>query len=93
MNSEYIKEKIIYDKNNEEKEIDLIKKIIKTRKELKIANRNFEYASDELIDFYAYQIKAYQAMYNHLIKLAKSNKIEVDMIKDMKYSFTNEEAI
>ena len=93
MNYEYIKENLIYDKNEEEKEVDLIKYIIKTRKELKIANRNFEYASDELIDFYSYQIKAYQSMLNYLIKIAKSKKIEVDMINDMKYSFINDEAV
>ena len=93
MNYEYIKENLIYDKNEEEKEVDLIKNIIKTRKELKIANKNFEYASDELIDFYSYQIKAHQAMLNYLIRVAKSKKIEVDMIKDIKYSFTNEEAV
>ena len=93
MNYEYIKEKIIYNKNDKEKEIDLIKKIIQTRKELKTANKNFEYASDELIDFYAYQIKANQAMLNYLIKIAKSKKIEVDMIKDMEYSMINEEAV
>ena len=66
--------------------------IIKTREELKAANRNFEYAQDDLVDYYTYQIKANQAKLNYLIKIAKAKGIEVDMISDMKFSLWEEEA-
>lgn len=93
MQEEYIKEKRIIDKTELEKEVELIKAIIKTREELKNDNKNFEYAKDELIDYYAYQIKANQAKLDYLIKLAKLKGIEVDIINDRKYSFMGEEAI
>ncbi|MCI8412198.1 MAG: hypothetical protein HFJ40_07245 [Clostridia bacterium] len=44
MQEEYIREKEISEKSEVEKEIELIKTIIRTREELKVANRNFEYA-------------------------------------------------
>ena len=54
-----------------ENEIELLKSIITTKRELVIANKNFEYAEDEMIDYYSYQIKAIQAKLNYLIKIAK----------------------
>ena len=93
MQEEYIKEKRIIDKTELEKEVELIKAIIKTREELKNDNKNFEYAKDELIDYYAYQIKANQAKLDYLIKLAKLKGIEVNIINNRKYSFMGEEAI
>ena len=76
-----------------EKEIELIRTIIKTREELKSNNMNFEYAKGDLVDYYTYQIKANQAKLDYLIKLAKARGIKVDMINDKKYSFLdNEEA-
>ena len=65
----------------------MIKAIIKTREELKSNNKNFEYAQDELVDYYTYQIKANQAKLDYLIKLAKIKGIEVDIINNKKYSF------
>ena len=82
----YIKEQKIV-----EKEMELIRSIIKTREELKSNNKNFEYAKEELIDYYAYQIKANQAKLDYLIKLAKLKGIEVDMINNKKYTFLEEE--
>lgn len=90
-NEFYVKEEKIVEKTEIEKERELIRKIIKTREELKIANRNFEYAQDDLVDYYTYQIKANQAMLDYLIKLAKANGIQVDMINDMRFSLWNEE--
>ena len=89
----YVREVTIVEKTEMEKEIELIKSIIKTREELKAANRNFEYAQDDLVDYYTYQIKADQAKLNHLIKLAKAKGMEVDMISDMKFSLGDEEAV
>ena len=44
MQGEYVKEKEINEKTEIEKERELIKSIIKTREDLKVANKNFEYA-------------------------------------------------
>lgn len=93
MEEEYVKETKIIEKTELEKEIQLIRNIIKTREELKNNNINFEYAKDDLVDYYSYQIKANQAKLDYLIKLAKSKGIQVDMINDKMFSFLdNEEA-
>lgn len=91
MQVEYIKEKNIEEKTQIDKEIELIKTIIKTREELKMNNKNFEFAQDELVDYYTYQIKANQAKLNYLIKIAKKKGIQVDMIDDKKFTFWNDE--
>lgn len=91
-NDYYVREQKIIEKNEMEKETELIKSIIKTREELKIANRNFEYAQDDLVDYYTYQIKANQAKLNYLIKIAKAKGIQVDMISDIEFSLWDEEA-
>ena len=95
MQEEYIKEQKIEEKTEIEKEIELIKSIIKTREELKRDNRNFEYAEGDLVDYYAYQIKANQAKLDYLIKIAKIKGIQVDMINDKKFTYweENEEAV
>ena len=93
MQEEYVKETKLIEKTENEKEIELIRTIIKTREELKSNNMNFEYAKGDLVDYYTYQIKANQAKLDYLIKLAKARGIKVDMINDKKYSFLdNEEA-
>lgn len=91
MEGEYIKEKNIIDKNEIEKEKELIKNIIKTREELKNANKNFEFAEKDLVDYYIYQIKADQAKLSYLIKIAKIKGIELDMIGDIELTFEREE--
>ena len=85
------KGKNIENLDEREKEIELIKNIIMTKNEIKNANKNFEYAQDELVDYYIYQIKANQAKLNYLIRLAKIKGITVDMINDIKYRLLNEE--
>lgn len=91
MQNEYIREQRLVEKTEIEKELELIKTIIKTREDLKMANRNFEYAQDDLVDYYTYQIKANQAKLDYLIKLAKVKGIEVDMINDIKFTHWREE--
>lgn len=95
MQEEYIREKNIIEKNEMDKEIELIKNIIQTREELKNANKNFEYAQDDLVDYFAYQIKANQSKLDYLIKIAKRKGLQVDMINDLKFTFWNdtEEAV
>lgn len=84
MQDGYIREQKIVEKTEIEKELELLKMIVKTREELKIANINFEYAKDELVDYYVYQIKANQAKLDYLIKLAKTKGISVDMLNKIK---------
>ncbi len=91
MQGEYKREEKIIEKTEIEKEIELIRSIIKTREELKSDNKNFEFAKDELVDYYTYQIKANQAKLDYLIKLAKLKGIEVDMISNKKYTFLEED--
>ena len=57
---EFKKEQLIKEKSEIEKEMELIKNIIKTREELKSDNKNFEFAEQELVDYYIYHIKANQ---------------------------------
>lgn len=91
MGEEYTKEIKIEEKNELEKEIDLIKNIIKTREELKQDNKNYEYAEMELIDYYIYQIKANQAKLDYLLKMAKAKGISIDNISQIEYETDKEE--
>lgn len=77
--------------NEMNKEIELIKNIIKTREELKNNNKNFEFAELDLVDYYIYQIKANQAKLNYLFKLAKAKEITIDSINQIEYSNYEEE--
>lgn len=91
MEEEYVKETKLIETTEMEKEIQLIRNIIRTREQLKNDNVNFEYAKGDLVDYYSYQIKANQAKLDYLIKLAKSRGIQVDMIKDKKFTFLETE--
>lgn len=91
MEEEYVKETKLIETTEMEKEIQLIRNIIRTREQLKNDNINFEYAKGDLVDYYSYQIKANQAKLDYLIKLAKSRGIQVDMIKDKKFTFLETE--
>ena len=73
---DFIKETIIKDKTDKEKNNQLIQSILSTRDELKKAHKNYDYAEYELIDFYSYQIMALQAKLDYLTRTAKSKKIE-----------------
>ena len=73
---EYEKEKLILDATNFEKKEQLINSIKKTQKELKRAHINFEFAEDELVDFYVYQIKALHSKLGYLTRIAKIKKID-----------------
>ncbi len=83
MRQEYVKENKILDKSEEEKNQELMISIIKTKKELEESNKNFEYAKDELIDYYLYKIKANQAKLDYLIKKAKANGISLDRAEEL----------
>jgi len=84
MQEEYLLEKMIKGKTEKEKEIELMQTIIETKEMLKIAISNFEYAEDDLIDYYTYQIKAHQSKLDYLIKIAKRKGIVVSRINELK---------
>ena len=79
----YIRENKIEDKSEDEKNLELIVSIIKTKNELDSANKNFEFAEDGLVDYYAYQIKANQTKLDYLMKKAQSKGIALDMINEI----------
>ena len=69
MYEEFIKEYKIFEKTKSDKNSEIIKSIIKTQKEIENANINYEFAEEDLVDYYAYQIKANQAKLNYLITM------------------------
>lgn len=85
MQEEYIIEKMINGKTDKEKEIELMRTIIETKEMLENARCNFEYAEDEMIDYYTYQIKAHQSKLDYLIKIAKRKGMELNRIDELKY--------
>ena len=91
MQEEFQREQLIKDKTELDREIELIRNIIKTREELKNDNKNFEFAELGLIDYYIYHIKANQAKLDYLLKLAKPSGITIDTINHLKYENYDEE--
>lgn len=83
INEEYVKEHKIIEKSEEELDIELMKSIIKAKRDLNSANRNYEFADGELIDYYLYQIKANQSKLNYLLKKAKKNGLMLDRIDEV----------
>lgn len=81
MEEEYTKEIKIIEKSQEEKELELIISIIKTKQELNVAMHNFEYAEGDLIDYYTYQIKANRAKLDYLLKEAKKKRNDVKYVR------------
>ena len=74
-------------------DLELIKSVIKTKRDLENASKNFNIAEAELIDYYAYQIKANKAKLSYLIKQAKEKGYELDMINELKIKLQEKEAI
>ena len=84
MQEEYMLEKMIKGKTDKQKEFELMQTIIETKELLKVARINFEYAEDDLIDYYTYQIKAHQSKLDYLIKIAKRKGIVLSRINELK---------
>lgn len=84
MQDKYLTEQVIIDKSEKEKEIELLRSIIRTKEDLNSANKNFEFADKDLVDYYTYQIKANQSKLDYLIKTAKSKGIVLDMVNELK---------
>lgn len=91
MQEDFVRENRIVDKTDIEKEIELIRNIIKVNEEIAAANSNFQFAEEELVDYYTYQIKANQSKLNYLIKQAKTKGITNDMINQLRIKLLNEE--
>ena len=85
MQEEYLIEKMVKGKTDKEKEVELMRTIIETKEMLRTARCNFEYAEDDMIDYYTYQIKAHQSKLDYLIKIAKRNGMELSRIDELKY--------
>ena len=64
-------------------DIELIKCMLITKRELDNANENFEHASGDLIDYYAYKMKADKAKLDYLIKELKQKEISLSIIEDL----------
>ena len=80
---EFIRENKIEDKSEDEKNLELIVSIIKTKNDLDLAHKNFEFAEEGLIDYYSYQIKANQTKLDYLMKKAQKKGIVLDMINEI----------
>lgn len=91
MEEQFQKEGLVKESSEFEKEIELVRSIIKTREELKKNSKNFEFAEFDLVDYYIYQIKANQAKLNYLLKAAKASGITIDSINQIKYENYDEE--
>lgn len=79
MYNEYIKEQKIEERTDEEKNEELIRSVIDAKVQLNNANINYEYAENDLIDYYTYQIKALQAKVDYLTKKIKKRGIVLDI--------------
>lgn len=63
--------------------IELIEGIKNARTEWVTANMNYEYAdAAEMIDYYAYKIKACEIRYEYLLKKAKEIGVKVDTMEN-----------
>lgn len=83
MYNEYVREQKIIDKTEIEKNTELVISIIKTKEDLELARKNYEFAENELIDYFLYQIKANQSKLDYLMKKAKDNDIMMSMIDEI----------
>lgn len=82
---EFVKEHKILDKTEEEEKKELVLSVIKAKRDLDMARKNYEFAESDLIDYYLYQIKANQSKLDYLIKTAKRKKIMLNLIDKIEY--------
>lgn len=85
----YLREENVIEKTEEEKKIELIMSVLKTKKELDNATKNFETAENGLIDYYTYQIKASKSKLDFLVNKARDVGISLDMVEEL-YFRTNQ---
>ena len=87
MEEKYVREEKIIDKTESEKRQELVMSILQVKKELDKANKNYEYAEEDLIDYYSYQIKANCSKMDYLLKLAKEKGIVMNMVEQIKIKY------
>lgn len=83
MYGDYEKEDLLVEKTEDEKNIELIMSVIKAKRELDLANKNFETAEAGLVDYYVYQIKATKSKLDFLVNKARQNGISLNMIEEI----------
>ncbi len=74
----FTKETKIIDKNEKEKDEELKESIKNVNTTLMNMHKNLQFANSDLIDYYTYQIKAEEAKYSYLIKLAKKRNLNIN---------------
>lgn len=84
MRSEYVKETVIVEKSDQDKEKELMGTIMKTKKSIKEAAENYQYAEGKLIDYFLYTMKAEQAKLDYLIAKAKAQGVTFDLMDNAK---------
>ena len=78
MYNEFVRESVkIAEKNDLEKNRELLQNIKVVKDSLCNMYNNLQFADSDLIDYYTYQIKAEESKYNYLIKQAKKKKLNV----------------
>ena len=65
-------------------DLELVDCIIRTKRDLEVAHKNFEQADGELIDYYSYQIKAHKAKLDYLIKEVKTKEFSLEIEDELK---------
>lgn len=76
MHSDFIKETKMPELTEKQNDEELLENIEKSKNYLKVIYNNMKYAENELVDYYAYEVKAEQAKYGYLIKEAKKRKLK-----------------
>lgn len=79
MEENYVKEQKIKEITQEDKNQELINSLKKVKLDLEVARNNFEYAEGELVDYFAYQIKANQAKMDYLLGKIKKRGIVIEL--------------
>ena len=72
MREEFVKDTKIIDKTEEEHNQDLLIELENSKKRLMAFHENMNFAKDNLVDYYTYQIKAEEAKYGYLLREIKN---------------------
>lgn len=79
INSLILRQNNEMEKNESDDIQNLIESITIAKNKWLKANNDFDYAVDgDMVDYYTYKIKAYQAQYEYLIKIAKDKGVKLE---------------
>ena len=84
MREDYIKEIPIINLDENQSDMEIIRSIIKSQRELELAHKNYDYAEGDLIDYYSYKIKSEQSKIDYLLRKAKDKKLVLSAINSRK---------